>query len=143
MSSETFFSINKAAEISNKSIPTIRKYLKLGKFPNATSKPQAKDPTRSNWKIPLSDLQAAGILDTVTGTNKKPDNSEQLQKLKEINARLEAENIQLSNRVEDLQEFLKDSREYLKTFQLQLETKQAQETRRKWWNRNSTPPPGA
>jgi uncharacterized protein YlxW (UPF0749 family) len=128
MSSDKMFNISEAARATGKSIPTIHNYLKAGKLPNAISTPNGKSKT---WQIPLTDLVAARLLDRVESEPSGARNMEQdeTQTLREKVARLEAENEQLKERVQD-------SKEFLRALQTQIETRQTQEARRSWWNRN-------
>lgn len=126
------FNISEAARATGKSIPTIHNYLKAGKLPNAISTPNGKSKT---WQIPLTDLVAARLLDKVESEPSGARNMEQdeTQTLREKVARLEAENEQLKERVQD-------SKEFLRALQTQIETRQTQEARRSWWNRNKPNP---
>jgi uncharacterized protein YlxW (UPF0749 family) len=128
MSTDKLFNISEAARATGKSIPTIHNYLKAGKLPNAVSTPNGKSKT---WKIPLTDLVAARLLDKVESDSPTPQVMEQdeNQTLREKVARLEAENEQLKERV-------KDSKEFLRALQTQIETRATQEARRSWWGRN-------
>jgi DNA-binding transcriptional MerR regulator len=128
MSSDKLFNISEAARATGKSIPTIHNYLKAGKLPNAVSTPNGKSKT---WKIPLTDLVAAGLLDRVESEPQGARNMEQdeTQALREKVARLEAENEQLKERVQD-------GKEFLRALQTQIETRATQEARRSWWSRN-------
>lgn len=128
MSSDKMFNISEAARATGKSIPTIHNYLKAGKLPNATSQPNGRS---KSWQIPLTDLVAARLLDKVESEPSGARNMEQdeTQTLREKVARLEAENEQLKERVQD-------SKEFLRALQTQIETRQTQEARRSWWNRN-------
>ena len=131
MSSETYLSISEAARATGKSIPTIRAYLTKGKLPNATS--SAKGEARA-WKIPLTDLVVAGLLDQVTAPNQAEAASPSTPTLGERVAALEAENRQLRERLE---EALKDKQLFSTMFAAQLETRQVQESRRRrWFSRN-------
>ena len=132
MSSDKLFNISEAARATGKSIPTIHNYLKAGKLPNAISTPNGKSKT---WQIPLTDLVAARLLDRVESEPEGARKVEQdeTQTLREKVARLEAENEQLKERVQD-------SKEFLRALQTQIETRQTQEARRSWWNRNKPNP---
>jgi uncharacterized protein YlxW (UPF0749 family) len=128
MSSDKLFNISEAARATGKSIPTIHNYLKAGKLPNAISTPNGKSKT---WQIPLTDLVAARLLDRVES---EPDSArkveqDETQLLREKVARLEAENEQLKERVQD-------GKEFIRAIQNQLETRATQEARRSWWGRN-------
>ena len=128
MSSDKLFNISEAARATGKSIPTIHNYLKAGKLPNAISTPNGKSKT---WQIPLTDLVAARLLDRVESEPEGARKVEQdeTQTLREKVARLEAENEQLKERVQD-------SKEFLRALQTQIETRATQEARRSWWGRN-------
>jgi uncharacterized protein YlxW (UPF0749 family) len=128
MSSDKLFNISEAARATGKSIPTIHNYLKSGKLPNAVSQPNGKSKT---WQIPLTDLVAARLLDKVESEPEGARKTEQdeTQTLREKVARLEAENEQLKERVQD-------SKEFLRALQTQIETRATQEARRSWWGRN-------
>jgi DNA-binding transcriptional MerR regulator len=128
MSSDKLFNISEAARATGKSIPTIHNYLKAGKLPNAISTPNGKSKT---WQIPLTDLVAARLLDRVESEPEGARNTEQdeTQLLREQVARLEAENYQLKERVQD-------GKEFIRAIQNQLETRATQEARRSWWGRN-------
>jgi uncharacterized protein YlxW (UPF0749 family) len=126
MSSDKLFNISEAARATGKSIPTIHNYLKAGKLPNAVSTPNGKSKT---WQIPLTDLVAARLLDRVEPeTNSPQPAQDENQLLREKVARLEAENEQLKERVQD-------SKEFLRALQTQIETRATQEARRSWWSR--------
>jgi DNA-binding transcriptional MerR regulator len=128
MSSETYLSISEAARATGKSIPTIRAYLTKGKLPNATS--STKGESRA-WKIPLTDLVVAGLLDQVTTPSEpEPTATPSTPTLGERVAALEAENRQLRER---LDEALKDKQLFSTMFASQLETRQVQENRRRRW----------
>lgn len=128
MSTDKLFNISEAARATGKSIPTIHNYLKSGKLPNAVSTPNGKSKT---WQIPLTDLVAARLLDRVES---EPDSArkveqDETQLLREQVARLEAENYQLKERVQD-------GKDFLRALQTQIETRDTQEARRSWWGRN-------
>lgn len=126
MSSDKLFNISEAARATGKSIPTIHNYLKAGKLPNAVSTPNGKSKT---WQIPLTDLVAARLLDRVEPETSSPQPAQdENQLLREKVARLEAENEQLKERVQD-------SKEFLRALQTQIETRATQEARRSWWSR--------
>jgi DNA-binding transcriptional MerR regulator len=127
MSTDKLFNISEAARATGKSIPTIHNYLKAGKLPNAISTPNGKSKT---WQIPLTDLVAARLLDKVVSEPESARNTDQdeNQTLREKVARLEAENYQLKERVQD-------SKEFLRALQNQLETRQTQEARRFFWGK--------
>jgi DNA-binding transcriptional MerR regulator len=128
MSSDKLFNISEAARATGKSIPTIHNYLKAGKLPNAISTPNGKSKT---WQIPLTDLVAARLLDRVESEPESARNTDQdeIQRLREKVAGFEA-------KIEQLEARVQDSKEFLRVLQTQLETRETQEARRSWWNRN-------
>jgi DNA-binding transcriptional MerR regulator len=128
MSTDKLFNISEAARATGKSIPTIHNYLKAGKLPNAISTPNGKSKT---WQIPLTDLVAARLLDKVESEPESARNTDQdeIQRLREKVAGFEA-------KIEQLEARVQDSKEFLRVLQTQLETRETQEARRSWWNRN-------
>jgi DNA-binding transcriptional MerR regulator len=128
MSTDKLFNISEAARATGKSIPTIHNYLKAGKLPNAISTPNGKSKT---WQIPLTDLVAARLLDRVESEPESARNTDQdeIQRLREKVAGFEA-------KIEQLEARVQDSKEFLRVLQTQLETRETQEARRSWWNRN-------
>ena len=62
MSSETFYNLSKVSEMTGLSHPTLRKYLTEVRLPNAKQGLKGKVPV---WQIPLTDLVAAGFIDSV------------------------------------------------------------------------------
>jgi DNA-binding transcriptional MerR regulator len=128
MSSDKLFNISEAARATGKSIPTIHNYLKAGKLPNAISTPNGKSKT---WQIPLTDLVAARLLDKVESEPESARNTDldEIQRLREKVAGFEA-------KIEQLEARVQDSKEFLRVLQTQLETRETQDARRSWWNRN-------
>jgi DNA-binding transcriptional MerR regulator len=128
MSTDKLFNISEAARATGKSIPTIHNYLKAGKLPNAISTPNGKSKT---WQIPLTDLVAARLLDKVESEPESARNTDQdeIQRLREKVAGFEA-------KIEQLEARVQDSKEFLRVLQTQLETRETQDSRRSWWNRN-------
>jgi hypothetical protein len=53
--------VREAAAACRLSPRTIRRKLHAGAFPNAFKSLAADDPTRTVWKIPVSDLEQAGL----------------------------------------------------------------------------------
>lgn len=139
MSSETYFNASEAAERTGKSLPTIRHYLASGKFPNATQRSKGKVKV---WQIPLTDLQAAGLLDKVSGNSKQPSEA-QLEEFR-VNA-LEARIDQLETELRLTKELLARADSELESYRtrerqlfMALETRETQEQRRfRWFRRNS------
>ena len=137
MSSETYFNLSQASELCGVSLPTMRKAFREGKFPNATETTQGK---RKSVSIPMSDLQSSGMLDRVKGNRSagikpsQPDTTdiftaekEELIKLKETVRQLEA-------RLEEAKERQEETSYLLRSLTAQLETKEQQEKRRKFWS---------
>jgi hypothetical protein len=137
MSSETYFNASEAAEQTGKSVVTIRHYLASNKFPNATQRPKGKVKV---WQIPLTDLQAAGLLDKVS-SSKKPSERE-LNELR--TSGLERDYDRLETELRHTKELLARAERELEDYRLRerqlflaLETKEAQERRRfSWFRRN-------
>src|SRR5258708_31143370 len=57
--------VREAAAACRLSPRTIRRKLNAGAFPNAFQSPVADDPARTVWKIPVADLEAAGLQPTL------------------------------------------------------------------------------
>src|SRR5436190_8632138 len=57
--------VREAAAACRLSPRTIRRKLNAGAFPNAFKSPLPDDPTTTVWKIPVSDLEQAGLQPTV------------------------------------------------------------------------------
>lgn len=130
MTSETFYNLSQVAELTNLSHPTLRKYLKENRFPNAKQTTKGKVLV---WAIPLTDLVAAQVLDKVSGSTTDTPEATPLSEataLGERLGRLEAENEQLKERVKDL---LKRAEFAERVYQNQIETRQTQEARRVSW----------
>jgi DNA-binding transcriptional MerR regulator len=128
MSSETFFNLSEAVEVTGLSAPTLRKYLAEGRLPNAkqTLKGRVKV-----WAIPLTDLAAAGLMGSViTEATALSGNELALAEAEasgERLGRLLAENEQLKARLAEYRERILFTE---RAYQMQLETKQAQEERK-------------
>jgi hypothetical protein len=58
--------VREAAAACRLSPRTIRRKLQAGAFPNAYKTPVPDDPEKTIWKIPVSDLEQAGLEPTVT-----------------------------------------------------------------------------
>jgi hypothetical protein len=133
MTSETFYNITQAANASGKSNPTIRKYLRDGRLPNA--KETTKGGVKS-FSIPLTDLVAAGLMDKVSSpVDTETNTASELRTLAERLGRLELE-IELKNEL--LAEYKERIAEQLATIRFQqtsIETQQVQDTRRSWFNK--------
>jgi hypothetical protein len=128
MSSETFFNLSEAKEVTGLSLPTLRKYLAEGRLPNAK---QALKGKVKVWSIPLTDLAAAGLMGSViTEATALSGNELALAEAEasgERLGRLLAENEQLKARLAEYRERILFTE---RAYQMQLETKQAQEERK-------------
>jgi hypothetical protein len=117
---------------------TIRAYLeaKPSKLPNAFQTPKGKS---KSWNIPLSDLVAAGLLDSVTSQPQEPVRKQDQAdiELRVLVATLEAENNSLRERLAETKEAL--ARAERRVDQLlpirELETAQVQKARRSFFSR--------
>jgi len=115
---------------------TIRAYLeaKPSKLPNAFQTPRGKAKT---WNIPLTDLVAAGLLDSVTNEPEKPQSQADPAdlELRVLVATLESENNSLRERLAETKEAL--ARAERRVDQLlplrELETAQVQKARRSFF----------
>jgi hypothetical protein len=134
--SERYLNRAEAAKAIGKSEPTLDGYLKAGKFPNAKKTQRGK---RLTWQIPLTDLVAAGFMDSVTP---KPETAtasalplevmsvqEQLSALQEL-ATLRAENAQLRDRLADAERARQD---LISAYAPRIETAERQAQRRRFW----------
>lgn len=145
MTSDTYLNASEAAKQTGKSLVTIRNYLSSGKFPNATQTAKGKVQV---WRIPLTDLVSAGLMDKISNSRKQSTETEQ-KELKEtaFNSeidRLESElrhNRELLARADqELERYRQRERQLFSA----LETKQTQDQRRfSWFRRNppATPQP--
>jgi hypothetical protein len=138
MTTDQTLNISEAARATGKSVMTIRAYLeaKPSKLPNAFQTPKGKS---KSWNIPLTDLVAAGLLDSVTS---EPQTSAAKQdpadlELRVLVATLEAENNSLKERLAETKEAL--ARAERRVDQLlpirELETAQVQKARRSFFSR--------
>lgn len=120
--------------------PTLRKYLSEGRLPNSRPGLKGKVPI---WQIPLTDLVAAGFIDSVSGSDKSAEASKQLsgedrlQALAERAGRLQAELDQMRATVKALEQTIEQATKRAEFAQLvaqsQIETKQVQDTRAQNW----------
>lgn len=137
MTSDKTLNISEAARATGKSVMTIRAYLeaKPSKLPNAFQTPKGKS---KSWNIPLTDLVAAGLLDSVTPEPEKALKSDPAEvELRVLVATLEAENNSLRERLAETKEAL--ARAERRVDQLlplrELETAQVQKARRSFFGR--------
>jgi len=140
MSSETFYNLSKVSEMTGLSHPTLRKYLTEGRLPNAKQGLKGKVPV---WQIPLTDLVAAGFIDSVSGSDNsgqpaRPLTSEdRLEALAERAGRLQAELDQMKATVKALEQTIEQATKRAefseRVAQSQIETKQVQDNRAQNW----------
>jgi excisionase family DNA binding protein len=136
-----YLNINEAARVTGLSIPTIRAKIERGRLPNAH---QVQDGKRQLWRIPFSDLIAAGLIDKVTGSSEYDQLTKtELKEFREsgINSdlfRLEEELKHARELLARADRELEDFRQRERQLFLALETKQAQEKRRFSWFRRNT-----
>lgn len=125
-----YLNINEAAKLTGLSIPTIRAKLERKLLPNAT---QVKQGKRKFWRIPVTDLAAAGLLDKVTPS---PGPSAELLEAQEILIdRLEGELRAAKELLAERQQTIEDYRARERQLFLVLETRATQERRRSLWER--------
>ena len=126
-----YLNINEAAKATNLSIPTIRNKLEKGLLPGAS---QIQEGKRKLWRIPFSDLVAAGLIDSVKANQESGFASfpEALQQdLKKLQAELEATKELLRRADQELESYRQRERYLFAT----LETRATQEARRSLWQR--------
>jgi hypothetical protein len=130
MSSDNYLNAAQAATQSGVSVVTIRNHLAKGSFPNAKKTLKGKIKV---WAIPLTDLAAAGLLDKVSNASEAQTKEAELIALK---SRLTSVENQLAVTQELLAE-VRGERDHLRTLtRPQLETRDTQEQRRRWFGRN-------
>jgi DNA-binding transcriptional MerR regulator len=143
MTSDTYLNASEAAKQTGKSLVTIRHYLSSGKFPNATQTAKGKVQV---WRIPLTDLVSAGLMDKVSNSSKQPSETE-LKENKEtalnneidrLERELESTREALRVANERIAELREDKAKLFARLPLALETKQAQDQRRFSWFRRNT-----
>ena len=122
-----FLNINEAAKLTGLSIPTIRTKLTRGLLPNASQVPQGN---QMRWRIPVSDLLNAGLLDKVEAVEDKAAVRSDA---------LEIEIDRLNTELRHLRELLARADREIERQSIQLlsaiETKSAQDKRRSLWAR--------
>jgi len=126
-----YLNINEAAKATNLSIPTIRAKLEKGLLPGASQRQEGK---RKLWRIPFTDLVAAGLIDSVKANQESDFASfpEALQQdLNKLTAELEATKELLRRADQELESYRQRERYLFAT----LETRATQEARRSLWQR--------
>lgn len=125
-----YLNINEAAKVTGLSIPTIRMKLERKLLPNAS---QVMDGKRKLWRIPFTDLVAAGLIDKTNSNSESAElHSEALtREIDRLEAELNHAKELLARADQELEQYRARER-YL--FQ-SLETKQVQEQRRSLWAR--------
>jgi hypothetical protein len=137
MTSETYFNASEAKDKLGVSMPTLQKWLKAGRFPNATQRPKGKVMV---WQIPLTDLIASGELDKVS-VSKEPSKAE-LSDFMNNALRLDLD--RLETELRHTRELLARAERELEDYRARerylfagIETKETQERRRfNWFRRN-------
>lgn len=126
-----YLNINEAAKVTGLSIPTIRAKLNKGLLPNASQIPEGK---RKLWRIPFTDLVAAGLVDSTSPSD--------LDKAANRSNALESEIDRLTLELEHTKELLKRADTELEAYRERerllyrgLETRAVQEKRRSLWQR--------
>lgn len=140
MTSETLYNLTQVAELTKLSLPTLRKYLRENRFPNAKQATKGKVLV---WAIPLTDLVAAELIDRVSGSANSAQptaplsREDRLEALAERAGRLEAELASMRETVEVLKDSLEQAKKAAQFAQLvaqsQIETKQVQDNRAQNW----------
>jgi hypothetical protein len=126
-----YLNINEAAKATNLSIPTIRAKLEKGLLPGAS---QIQEGKRKLWRIPFTDLVAAGLIDSVKANQESGFASfpEALQQdIYKLQAELEATKELLRRADQELDSYRQRERYLFAT----LETRATQEARRSLWQR--------
>jgi hypothetical protein len=136
MNTGDFYNITQAAEATGKTAPTIRKYYRAGKFPNAVERFNGKIKLVS---IPHLDLVAAGLMDKVSSPPQPPIDPireliDQVQEYREALARAKIE-------LEVTKERLQDYKSFVQLQQRQIETAAVQRKRRFWQRSQPTETP--
>jgi DNA-binding transcriptional MerR regulator len=126
-----YLNINEAAKATNLSIPTIRAKLEKGLLPGAS---QIQEGKRKLWRIPFTDLVAAGLVDSVKSNQESGFASypEALQQdIYKLQAELDATKELLRRADQELESYRQRERYLFAT----LETRETQEARRSLWQR--------
>jgi len=127
MTSETFFNLTKAVEVTGVSRPTLIKHLKAGRLPNATQQKQGKVLV---WQIPLTDLQP--YLDKVSTPETAPKRPQAPSEEQELRAKVRELEAEVRGLRETLAEVRKHNDLLAALMPPQLETRETQQRRR--WN---------
>jgi DNA-binding transcriptional MerR regulator len=135
MSSETYFNAQQAAKATGVTKVTIRTYLDRGDLPNAEQVARGKVMV---WKIPLSELVAAGLLDKVKAIADEQAIQDSAKNEAIRTAKLEVElrlpNELLARADQELENYRQRERQLL----LSIETSQAQgRPSFSWFRRNA------
>jgi len=131
MTSETYFNLTKAVEITGVSRPTLIKHLRAGKLPNAKQQKQGKVLV---WQIPLTDLQP--YLDKVSSPQQAaPRSPQRPSEVQELRATVRELEIEIRGLRETLAEVRKTNDLLAALVPKQLETREAQQRRRWSWLR--------
>jgi hypothetical protein len=125
-----YLNINEAAKVAGVSIPTVRRKLDLGLLPNAH---QVQEGKRQLWRIPFSDLIAAGMVDSVSQPPAEVMQSGKIIALEVEIDRLSAELANTKALLARADEQIEDLRQARRDLSLVLETRETQERRRFAW----------
>jgi len=131
-----YLNINEAARATGLSIPTIRSKIDKGLLPGAS---QVQDGKRKLWRIPYTDLVAAGLVGKVSS---EPDKAENRATALEIRIdTLETELRHVRDTLARADQELDRYRQRESQGWSALETREIQEQRRfRWFSRNQQPP---
>ena len=131
-----YLNINEAARLTGLSIPTIRSKLAKGLLPGASQVPEGK---RSLWRIPRTDLIAAGLVDKASSDSKAtPSGGAKADALKDLELKVK----ELETEIRHTLELHEQTKAELDSYKRResilfatLETKQVQEQRRTLWQK--------
>jgi hypothetical protein len=134
MTADSYLNLTQAVEFTGVSRPTLIKYLRAGKMPNATQQSQGKVLV---WQIPLTDLQP--YLDKASSPQTAPKSPQKrpqpLTEEQELRVRVR----ELETEVSGLRELLAEVRNtnaiLTAVIPQQIETREAQQRRRWGWLR--------